>query len=72
MIIGVSINYYIKKVKAEFAANQKPDNYFRHLCWKLATNSIFEVSIMICIVLNIITMGMVYDGSSNEYNNVME
>lgn len=52
MIIGV---------KAEFAASKEPaDNKFRLYCWKLASNKTFDFLIIACIVLNIVTMGMVY------------
>lgn len=64
MIIGV---------KAEFAASKEPtDNKIKLYCWRLATNKTFDFFIIACIVLNIVTMGMVYEGSSNLYNFVLE
>ena len=63
MIIGV---------KAEFAANKVPHHCFPRKIFYLVTSKIFETFIMICIVLNIISMGLIYEGSSDNYNNILE
>ena len=63
MIIGV---------KAEFAANKIPKNRFPRFIYKIVTNKIFETFIMVCIVLNIVSMGLTYEGSPPSYDLILE
>ncbi|KRX08852.1 hypothetical protein PPERSA_08956 [Pseudocohnilembus persalinus] len=59
-------------VKAQFQANDPPSNKLRYLSFKISESGYFEAFIMICIILNIVTMGMVYDGQGELYTNVLE
>lgn len=63
MIIGV---------KAQYQSQREPENKIRLYCFKLSKSGKFDAVIMVCIILNIVTMGMVYEGSSDEYNDVLE
>lgn len=63
MIIGV---------KAEFSSSSIPTKPFPRLMYKIVTNNKFEISIMILIVANIITMGMTYEGSPQSYNDLLD
>jgi voltage-dependent calcium channel L type alpha-1D len=44
-----------------------PTDKFGQLCYAVATHSMFEHTIMACIVLNTVTMGMHYYGQSDQY-----
>jgi hypothetical protein len=59
-------------VKAEFQANHAPTNKLRLLCFKLMRSQPFDLFIMLCIVLNILTMAILYEGSTDAYNNTLE
>ena len=63
MIIGV---------KAEFAANKVPTKKFPRIIYYIVTNKIFETFIMVCIVFNIVSMGLSYEGSKLEYDKMLE
>ena len=63
MIIGV---------KAEFAANKVPTNKFKRIIYYIIISKIFETFIMACIILNIISMGLSYEGSDNFYDSILE
>ncbi|EGR30825.1 hypothetical protein IMG5_122970 [Ichthyophthirius multifiliis] len=59
-------------VKAEFAANREPRGAFRLKVFRIVNSRVFEVLIMVCIVLNIISMGLTYEGSSLQYESILE
>ncbi|EGR28449.1 hypothetical protein IMG5_174880, partial [Ichthyophthirius multifiliis] len=63
MIIGV---------KAEFAANNTPVNKYQLFFYKIINFKFFDAFIMLCIVLNIISMAVDYEGSTLEYNQALE
>lgn len=63
MIIGV---------KAEFSQSTVPVRAFPRLMYMIVTSNKFEIFIMSLIVLNIVTMGMNYEGSKDSYNNILD
>lgn len=59
-------------VKTEFTAHKRPENFFRSFVFDIICHGYFEAFIMICIVLNIATMAMAYEGSKPLYDNTLE
>lgn len=51
---------------------KRPENQLRAIIFDLVVHWVFEVSIMVCIILNILTMALSYEGSSKEYQSVLE
>ncbi len=49
-----------------------PENEFRKICYKIVSNKIFEVTVLIVIVINLITMTIEYEGSPRSYLNILD
>ena len=57
--------------KPEYHSIKPPDNYLRQKLWYVSESDGLESFVMLCIVLNIITMAMTYETATDEYNNVL-
>ncbi|EGR32725.1 hypothetical protein IMG5_072530 [Ichthyophthirius multifiliis] len=68
----IELQQMIIVVKAEFAANKEPTNQVAKKIYQIVISQYFDSAIMICIILNIISMALSYEGSSIEYNNTLE
>jgi hypothetical protein len=62
----------IIKAKPEYEKIKKPDHKGRLFFFKLVNSNKFEGFIMICIVLNILTMAITYDGISMDMDSMLE
>ena len=62
----------ISKAKPNFDVMLRPKGKERIFFFKLINSKPFEFIIMICIILNIVSMGMVYETMSTQYSSVME
>ena len=62
----------ISKAKPNFDVMLRPKGKERIFFFKLIHSKVFEIVIMISIILNIVSMGMVYETMSTEYSTVME
>ena len=61
----------IYSAKPDFDITNPPDNRQRLFVFKIVTSYSFDAFIIFCIVLNIIVMGLRYDGMSSEYTNAL-
>lgn len=62
----------ILRAKPDFSLFYIPKSKMRLKIFNLIKSKVFEISIMICIVLNIIVMALSYEGMSNNYSSVLE
>lgn len=67
----VTMQKLIKRAKPSFRMLIPPKNWFLKKVFWLANWGGFDVFIMSCIILNIITMGLVYDGEIPAYAEVL-
>ena len=51
---------------------ERPTNFIRAKFFDLVESGYFDALIMTCILLNIATMAMVFEESSQEYNSILE
>ena len=42
-----------------------PKNYYRNICFRISLSSLFEKSVLGCIIGNLIAMGCIYKGISD-------
>jgi hypothetical protein len=61
----------IENASPQFDLTAPPENPARLGIFKIVTSNLFEGFIMLCIILNIVSMGMVYDGMTVEYAAVV-
>ena len=52
--------------------NIPPENTSRHKAWILVTSKKFDFGIMICIVLNMFSMALSYEGATGAWNLFLE
>ena len=57
----------IVKAKPDLETTNVPKNKYRRILHTLVTGYYFQVFIMICIVLNMVQMGLTYEGESATY-----
>ena len=50
----------------------KPRSFFRLKIWKLVNHRIFEISIMSCIMLNMLQMAVLFEGYSNAVGSFLK
>jgi hypothetical protein len=68
----IEIQKLILRTSPEFKLNQEPTTNFRKFFNNIIKNSYFEIFVMICIVLNILTMAITFDDSPPEYDQKLE
>ena len=61
----------IAQSKPEFSMETPPENKYRLIIFKLVTNLWFDAFIMFLIIVNIFTMGMIYEEMSITLLNVL-
>jgi len=49
-----------------------PNNKFQLFWYKIVVSSVFETLIMLCILLNIFSMAIIYDGMSESYERMID
>ena len=49
-----------------------PNNKIKQFFFKIIQNRIFDSFVMFCIISNIFTMAMPMEGSSAQYNNILD
>ena len=62
----------ILKAKPDFSKFFVPKGKCRLKLYNIVSSNKFEMAILICIMLNIISMGLAYEGASQTYNDVLE
>lgn len=62
----------IATAKTDFTSYLLPTNKYRRKVYNLINDKYFEVFIMFCIMFNIVTMALTYEGSSAQYDTVLE
>ena len=68
----IEIQKLILRTSPDFKLNQEPTTKFRKFFNNIIKNSYFEIFIMVCIIFNILTMAITYDGSPPEYDQTLE
>ena len=61
----------ISKAKPEFSETAPPENRWRLVVFKLVTHIGFEAFIMLLIILNIFTMGVIYEEMSTSFEAIL-
>lgn len=61
----------VPSAKPKFAHIIPPVNKIRKMLFATVQHSLFEAFITVCIVLNILTMGISYDGSTTLYDQIL-
>lgn len=61
-----------QSVKTEFAANKEPTGRIRRFFYHISQSKVVDIFILLCIILNIITMGMVYEEAPTSYISALE
>ena len=62
----------IRNAKPNFDIFLRPKGKVRIFFFKLIQSKVFEISIMMCIIGNIISMAMNYDGMSDQYSEIVD
>lgn len=62
----------ILMAKPDFSKFYVPKNKYRLKVFKVITSQVFELSVMVCIVLNILSMAMDYEGMSATMSSWLE
>lgn len=62
----------IAAAKTDFTSYLLPTNKYRKKVYNLINDKYFEVFIMFCIMFNIVTMALTYEGSSAQYDTILE
>ena len=65
---------FIKKKREsepDYASVRPPSNKIRRIVWEFCEGSILDTVVMICIILNIITMAMAYETSTKKYDEMI-
>ena len=52
-------------LKAQPNYEKPPTNKYLLKCWKIINSWVFEATIMVCIILNIITMALDYETATD-------
>ena len=60
------------KEKVDFASIKPPDNHIKKIVFNIVKSNYFDIIILICIIGNILTMAMSYEGSSLNYQSVFK
>lgn len=48
-----------------------PSNYYRGICFHITKSPLFDKTILVCIIANLIVMGTIYKGIGDTGNTVM-
>lgn len=67
----VDIMKMIVKAKPDLETTNIPKNKFLRILHTIVTSTAFDIFIMTCIVLNMIVMGMTYEGEPETYTNAL-
>lgn len=62
----------IEDATPQFDIASPPANKVRLFIFRIVTNDFFDAFIMLCILLNIVTMGMIYEGMGASYENILK
>ena len=62
----------IIKAKPSFYTEKAPKNYIQLKFYEIINNKYFEIFIICCIIINIIQMGLIYEGASKNYLEALE
>lgn len=62
----------ISSAKTDYASYLLPTNKYRRKIYAIINDKYFEVFIMFCIISNIVTMALTFDGTTPEYDTVLE
>ncbi len=68
----MELHRLIIKSKPDFLSIIPPANKIRKFFWLVAESSFLESFVLICIILNIVTMAMAYEGSKPDYDLVLK
>ena len=67
----IKLQELIPKAKVT-PSNPEPISPFRRSCYRIAVNSKFELSLMLCIALNMVSLSCPYYGMGTDYSNALE
>lgn len=67
----VDIMKMIVKAKPDLETTNVPKNRFLRSVHTIVTSTIFDIFIMVCIILNMVQMGMTYEDESITYTNAL-
>lgn len=67
----IKMNELIGDARPNFDLTRAPDNKFRLKVFDVVTSNMFDGIIMVCIILNILSMGLVYDGMSQKFGRIL-
>ena len=62
LVVGCSVQINIKR----------PESAYKSWIYSVVTNTIFEIFIFACIILNMLSMSMSYKGATFEYNSALD
>lgn len=68
----IEIQKMILNANPQFSQNRKPTGKFNLFFYRIINYKFFDGFIMVCIVFNIFTMALTYDGSTATYENTLE
>lgn len=68
----LEVQNLIRKATPNFDIFLRPKGKIRIFFFKLIQSKVFEITIMLCIIGNIISMAMNYDGMSDQYAEVVD
>jgi len=71
-IFWVEMQQLVIKSKPQVEVKYKPTDKFRRFFYKLAKSTGFEISIMVCIVLNMLQMAIAFYEATPEYTSTLE
>jgi hypothetical protein len=68
----IMIQDLLETANPKFDVMIRPKGKIKVFIFRVVQSKVFEVVIMICIIFNIATMAMVYDGMSDEYSDALD
>ena len=68
----ISFQSLILKSTSSKVATEIPTNPIRLFFHKIVKHKAFDYTLMVCIVTNIVSLGLNYEGASDAYNNALE
>lgn len=68
----IMIQDLLETANPKFDVMIRPKGKVKIFIFRVVQSKLFEFAIMICIIFNIVTMAMVYDGMSDQYSDALD
>jgi hypothetical protein len=68
----IMIQKLIYSASSNFAFIETPKNKLRYMFFKLVSSSYFEIALLLAVLLNIVIMGMDYEGMGDNYEKTLD